>query len=209
MSASSPVAASAFPSKAIIKIAPALRPKSLILDAPCGFGRNSFYLAERGHHVVCVDHDTARLSYVKKARRASKNLHVVNCDLNARGLPFPEGGFDALLIVHFIPAYWDELLVLLRPGGLLFVETMGGQGGNYLELPRAGVDLRHRLDSTFGSGEANRFHRGLLLGGGVHHEHGAWRLAPGHLPGTLYAVFKVCHDSMEQGCGLTLIFRFE
>ena len=140
-----PAAALAFPSKEIVKIEPKLGSGALILDAPCGFGRNALYLAKRGHRIVAADHDATRLDFV---RSANPSLHVIQCDLNADGLPFVGGGFDALLIVHFIPARWSSLLTLLRPGGLLVIETMGGQGGNYLQLPAQGA-LRSVLGEGF------------------------------------------------------------
>lgn len=163
VSAAAAAAASASPSKEIVRIEPKLPSGALILDAPCGFGRNALYLAKRGHHVVCADHDVSRLEFVKGA---CPNLHAVHCDLNARGLPFAEERFDALLIVHFIPARWERLLTLLRPGGLLIIETMGGQGENYRELPQSG-SLRTVLNEKFDCESYHERHVGPALADAV------------------------------------------
>jgi hypothetical protein len=63
-------------------------------------------------------------------------------------LPFADASFGTLVIVHFIPEQWSVYFALLRSGGYLLFETMGGQGGNYLQLPIAG-QMRALLDPRF------------------------------------------------------------
>jgi hypothetical protein len=53
-----------------------------------------------------------------------------------------------LLIVHFLPGQLSILLSVLRKGGHLLFETMGGQGGNYLRLPHIG-EMRTLLEHDF------------------------------------------------------------
>jgi SAM-dependent methyltransferase len=114
-----------------------------VLDAPCGFGRNSLFLAEPGYKVIGADTDRERIRFVASRARndprlVKKNLSLAVCDLQAQSLPFADASYGTLLIVHFIPEQWSNYLALLRTGGYLLFETMGGQGGNYLQLPRVG-----------------------------------------------------------------------
>lgn len=123
-----------------------------VLDAPCGFGRNSLFLARRGFRVVGADIDAERADFVKRyAERTShgaKNLGLVVCDLHSEFLPFEPGTFGSVVIVHFIPSHWNNYLALLCSGGFLVFETMGGHGENYLELPVRG-EIRSLLEPTF------------------------------------------------------------
>ena len=114
-----------------------------VLDAPCGFGRNSLFLAEKGYKIIGVDIDRERIRFVASRTRSEprlvkKNLSLAVCDLQAESLPFADASYGALLIIRFIPEQWSNYLALLRTGGYLIFETMGGQGGNYLQLPRVG-----------------------------------------------------------------------
>jgi SAM-dependent methyltransferase len=113
-----------------------------VLDAPCGFGRNSLFLAQRGCNVIAVDIDHERIGFiasrVSSEPRLGQNIHLAVCDLNTRHLPFGDASFGALLIVHFIPTEWSSYLAILKTGGYLLFETMGGQGLSYLQLPCEG-----------------------------------------------------------------------
>jgi SAM-dependent methyltransferase len=123
-----------------------------VLDAPCGFGRNTLFLARQGYRAVGADVDAARVNLV--ARHAKQTLHGVTnpvltvCDLRAPFLPFGAGAFGAVVIVHFIPSAWNGYQTVLRSGGILVFETMGGQGQNYLELPNRG-EIKSLLEPTF------------------------------------------------------------
>jgi len=123
-----------------------------VLDAPCGLGRNSLFLAERGYQVIGMDIDRERVNFVaseaRNAAQLKKNLSLAVCDLNAERLPLAEASFGTLLIVHFIPEQWSNYLAVLSTGGYLLFESMGGQGGNYLHLPRVG-QIRALLEPGF------------------------------------------------------------
>jgi SAM-dependent methyltransferase len=122
------------------------------LDAPCGFGRNAIALAAQGLAVVGADKDCSRLTSLKRAvveLKSSKQTHSpilpVCVDLSANGWPFLESSFSAVVCVHY-PAQEiiENLKASLREGGYIYIETFGGQGGNYLQLPKAG-ELRAAL----------------------------------------------------------------
>jgi len=69
-------------------------------------------------------------------------------DVN-RDLPIKAGRLDLALAVHC--SIHSNLLAIdatLRPGGFLIYETFGGQGRNWLDLPKAG-QLQSRLKARF------------------------------------------------------------
>lgn len=114
-----------------------------ILDAPCGFGRNAMALASRGFDVIAVDHDCARLNSVNAsaASQSSGSGRIVTlcADLDAARLPFRKSSFSAILCVHYpVQKVIMDLCAALKAGGWLYIETFGGQGQNYLELPKLG-----------------------------------------------------------------------
>src|SRR5271170_2512800 len=96
--------------------------------------------------------DRERVNFVaseaRNAAQLKKNLSLAVCDLNAERLPLAEASFGTLLIVHFIPEQWSNYLAVLSTGGYLLFESMGGQGGNYLHLPRVG-QIRALLEPGF------------------------------------------------------------
>jgi SAM-dependent methyltransferase len=114
-----------------------------ILDAPCGFGRNALALASRGYDVIAVDNDVARLKSVNAsgALQVSGSGKIVTlcADLTADRLPFRDSSFSAILCIHYpVQKVISDLCAALKEGGWLYIETFGGQGKNYLELPKLG-----------------------------------------------------------------------
>jgi len=104
---------------------------SRVLDAPCGYGRLSLPVAERGALVLGVDQSKALLEYAEKQRGhlPPERLRYALHDLRQ---PLPESRFDAAMNVFSSLGYGSEeedLAILgnlrsaLRPGGLLLVET--------------------------------------------------------------------------------------
>jgi len=108
-----------------------LRERSRVLDAPCGYGRLSRPLAERGAVVVGVDQSAALLGHAESERGdiGSDRLRYIHHDLRQ---PIPEGGFDVAINIFSSLGYGEEendLAILrnlrdaVRPGGLILVET--------------------------------------------------------------------------------------
>lgn len=98
----------------------------VVLDAPCGHGRISNRLAERGMHVVGVD---ASAPFLQVAREAGAKVDYRPGDL--RELPV-KGPFDAVISWFTSFGYFDddenrqvlaEYRRVLRPGGRLLLET--------------------------------------------------------------------------------------
>jgi ubiquinone/menaquinone biosynthesis C-methylase UbiE len=100
-------------------------PPGRALDAACGTGRHTAYLASRGHRVAGVDATPAMLEKAR-ARVPSADLRVGDL----AHLPFDAGAFDlavcALALSHLSapePAV-AELARVLRPGGTLVVSDL-------------------------------------------------------------------------------------
>ena len=114
-----------------------------ILDAPCGFGRNALALASHGYNVIAVDNDVARLKSVNTSAASQTNesgrIVTLCADLVGDRLPFRESSFSAILCIHYpVQKVIMDLCAALKEGGWLYIETFGGQGQNYLELPTLG-----------------------------------------------------------------------
>jgi SAM-dependent methyltransferase len=150
--------------------------EGLILDAPCGYGRNAVALAARGHTVIGIDNDRRRLDMLEQvkaeyiARSAPPGavvgrLLTICADLTAAHWPIESASVSAIVCVHFnmtdlVPCFVSSV----REGGFIYVETAGGQGGNYLELPKAGqlrelfgrqVNFIHYKERKVGPPESN------------------------------------------------------
>lgn len=128
-----------------------LREDSRMLDAPCGYGRLSVRLARRGAVVVGVDQSKALIAKAEASRGdlPAERLRYLRHDLRA---PLGEGGFDAAIDVFSAVGYGTEdddvaifrtLAAAVRPGGLVFVETMQRDG--VVARFAAGIP-GHRLD---------------------------------------------------------------
>jgi SAM-dependent methyltransferase len=130
------------------------------LDAGCGFGRNAVALAVRGISVVCADRKLERLNtlarfgpkYITEKLQpgcSAGKLYPALVDLNPGSWPFREGCFAGIICVHFINIDLFEMFCAsLISGGYLYLETFGGHGQNFLDLPRAG-QLHELLSKNF------------------------------------------------------------
>jgi SAM-dependent methyltransferase len=140
------------PSKTLLRFAREIASsgKGLVLDAPCGYGRNAVALAALGCKVVAVDNDRRRLAILEQTkiayiadspfREASSGKIVTVCaDLNAKSWPFAPSSFSAIISVHFsIVNLISSFISSLQEGGHIYVETFGGHGENFRVLPKAG-----------------------------------------------------------------------
>ncbi len=105
---------------------------SRVLDAPCGYGRLSLPLAQRGATVLGVDQSKELIAEAERTRAdlSPQQLRYLQHDLRS---PLPESGFDAALNIFSSLGYGteeDDLNILrtlgaaIRPGGLVLIETM-------------------------------------------------------------------------------------
>jgi SAM-dependent methyltransferase len=102
-----------------------------LLDAPCGYGRISHLLAEKGAIVLGVDQSQALLNEAESRRGdiPLSRLRYLRHDLRK---PLAEDGFDCAINIFTSLGYGteeDDLAILqtlraaVRPGGIVFVET--------------------------------------------------------------------------------------
>ncbi len=105
-----------------------LHPGSEVLLPGDGEGRNSVWLARRGHHVTAVDN--SRVGLDKASRLAAENgvaVALIEADLE-HWVPTPDS-FDAVVLTYVhLPESWrhiahQRLTSALRPGGWFILEA--------------------------------------------------------------------------------------
>jgi len=111
--------------------------RGLALDIPCGHGRHSLLLAKLGMQVISADLDPTALLAARAANREQlRTILALRLDAN-RPLPFKDGVFDLVVVVHFsLFEIVRSVAPVLKVGGHLILETYGAQGENWRELPR-------------------------------------------------------------------------
>ncbi len=101
-----------------------------------------------GCAVVCLDRDLGRLQ-VRSGRSIAGSIIPIQSALGHDPWPFGPSMLGGILDVHFLdPSLFEDFTRSLRSGGYLLIETVGGYGGNYLELPKAS-ELRRVLRRAF------------------------------------------------------------
>ncbi len=94
-------------------------PRSRALDLACGSGRHAWLLAELGFQTIALDFAIPAL---RRVRDREPRVFAVAAD--ATRLPWAEGCFDLVVQTCFLErALFPALARLLRPGGVLVVET--------------------------------------------------------------------------------------
>jgi SAM-dependent methyltransferase len=97
-----------------------------ILDAGCGAGRTSIWLARQGYQVTGIDVSEELLA-VARAYSTDKRLHVEYRLTEGIDCPFPDHSFDAVVgfkVYGYIPTrelrirYLNTLYRILKPGGV-------------------------------------------------------------------------------------------
>ena len=128
-----------------------LAPDSRVLDAPCGNGRISRALAERGAHVLGVDQSADLLGEAEWLRGgvSPERLRYLRHDLRN---PLDEVGFDAALNIFSSLGYGDEiddraivttLARAIRPGGTVIIES--NHRDNIIAMQARGESFEHTL----------------------------------------------------------------
>lgn len=115
-----------------------LKPASHVLDLGCGTGRNTMYLLSQGLKVTASDISEKGLDLTKKqALKFGYDLKTVCHDM--RDMPYKDETFDAILCSWVCGhGYYEdmvkhahEMLRVLKPGGLIFVDYPSRQDKLY------------------------------------------------------------------------------
>jgi SAM-dependent methyltransferase len=123
-------------------------PQSRVLVPADGEGRNSVFLAERGHRVVATDIAEAALAKARKLA-AARGVSVEFRHLDLQGWHWPEAEFDAAVAVFIQfapPALRDEIFAgmkrSVRPGGVILLH---GYTPKQLEYRTGGPPIIEQL----------------------------------------------------------------
>jgi 2-polyprenyl-3-methyl-5-hydroxy-6-metoxy-1,4-benzoquinol methylase len=137
-----------------------------VLDAGCGVGYGTSYLAEHGAaHVTGVDIDADSVAYAQE-RYAAPNVEFLVGDLRALGLD--AASFDAVVSFEVIEhlreqeAFVDELARVLRPDGVLVLSTPNAPETN--DAPDNPFHLRELSQRDFEALLRARFEEVELFG---------------------------------------------
>ena len=119
-----------------------VKPRGVVLDVACGYGRHTRWFYELNHSLVAVDKAQAAIESIGLAIPASAcETHVA--DIENGPWPFTGRQFDAVVVTNYL---WrpllPTLLASLAPGGVLIYETFT-QGNETVGKPsRADFLLR-------------------------------------------------------------------
>ncbi len=128
----------ATPSKFVVEAVQKIKlpAHSLVLDMPCGYGRNSLFLLSKDFRVCGADYGDPMLH--DGWHKSSTNILLVRLDATKR-LPFAKGQFDLVVVVHFVAeGLMQNVIPCIKQGGYLIFETYSGVGGNWMVLPCVG-----------------------------------------------------------------------
>jgi ubiquinone/menaquinone biosynthesis C-methylase UbiE len=125
-------------------------PSLRILDVATGTGTASIPISERGAFVVGIDLTAAMLQRARAKAREGELDRLSLAQANARNLPFAEGTFDVvtcLMLFHLLPrdiydSFLDEMVRVLKPGGIAVIEYANPFHGAIAELYRVIVSKR-------------------------------------------------------------------
>lgn len=147
-------------------------PSSRVLDVGCGPGKVSIPIAKCGARVTCLDASIGMLRQCTEfANKAGVN-HLQVTNASADRLPYGPNTFDTVIASRFLhlfpktyyPTLMNEMLRVVKPGGLVIVEVKNKYFGFVVFILGA---LAHKHHSSMVSVlEAHRMDR-LLTGGKV------------------------------------------
>ncbi|HEY9088578.1 MAG TPA: class I SAM-dependent methyltransferase [Anaerolineaceae bacterium] len=159
------------PRSFLVQHAHLLPERGLALDLAMGMGQNAAFLVKRGLQVIGLD---ISLTAVSAAKQRCPEIMAAVVDLEEYRLS--GGQFDLLLDLYFLDRAWfPEFWKLVKPGGLLVIETLT------LEMlaERPDLDPRHLLQP----GELRAVFQGweilVYREGSIHSDHGHQKAVAG------------------------------
>jgi SAM-dependent methyltransferase len=116
-------------------------PGAYCIDAPCGIGRNIFFLASRFEQVLAIDRNERFLKIVMDARSDYSDIkgRITGEQMDLEGRltqAFSEA--DLIVTIHYYShSFATHVINHMKPGALFYLETPSCSGENCLELPTA------------------------------------------------------------------------
>lgn len=94
-----------------------------VLDLAAGSGRNTLFLARRGHRVDAIDIAASGLRNIQAAaHREGLDVGFIQTDLTS--FPLPAAAYDVILNIRYLQrSLFEPIRHCLRPGGIVLFET--------------------------------------------------------------------------------------
>lgn len=120
-----------------------------ILDAGCGEGRNTVYFIREGFQIFGVDQNPAAIQMARiqaQTLRPDYDIHRFQVS-DVEDMPLHKAAFDVVIssaVLHFarnaahFHLMMDEMMRVLKPGGLFFLRTATAFGGILTQSKRLG-----------------------------------------------------------------------
>ena len=113
------------PDTDLVKLIHHFPDSGLALDLACGTGRNSFFIAQYGLDVVCMDFSIEGLKHLELQRSKFpllKNIFPVQADLST--VTLAPHSYDALFVIRYLDrSAFASYFEALKPDGLLFIKA--------------------------------------------------------------------------------------
>lgn len=120
-----------------------------ILDAGCGEGRNTIYFLNEGYKIFGVDSNPIAIQMARiYAQTIQKDYDVFRFQTSLiENMPFQQGAFDVVIssaVLHFAKSEThffkmvDDMMRVLRPGGIFFLRMTTSQGNMQEKSPHLG-----------------------------------------------------------------------
>ena len=104
----------------IVKFAPLIPNKGLVLDLACGSGRHAKWLAQQGYQVDALDRDPIATT----SMQGMDGIRVTITDLETAELPNFEHSYDGIIVSRYLHRpLLTMLATILNPSGILIYET--------------------------------------------------------------------------------------
>ena len=109
------------PSRWVQRWSHLVKPKGVVLDVACGYGRHARWFYQHNHAVVLVDRAQAAIESIAIPASACE---AVVADIEGGPWPFTGRQFDAVVVTNYLwRPLMPTLLASLAPGGVLIYET--------------------------------------------------------------------------------------
>lgn len=108
------------PRQILTQNASLLNPPGLALDAAMGTGANAAYLVSLGWRVIGID-----ISFVAALHAHTRRPQIMACVADLDEFTKPLATFDLILNFYYLQrSLWPLYYEMLKPGGLLILETL-------------------------------------------------------------------------------------